>query len=173
MSGIAKLKERLAGCLEGQPGLENADIFPAWPQKRPLPLKSPAIAIGLDGAEVTPAGLGGYLGRDAKESEYYGSSAQITLRFDIFAPAGYREGLPSGGIHNIYEALCEALIKGADGFGVTRVRCGDTGWDEASNAFCLTARVSLRAAMTYGESENAQASCPGFTDFTLRSELIV
>ena len=167
MNPMTGLKENLAGYLRGRPGLETADILIAWPPRRHLPLKAPAITVGLESVDLAPAGLGGYLGRGQRSEELYGSGAIITMRLDLFAPAREAEEAPSGGLYALYEALCAALTKNAGSLGLTRVWCDAPGWDDSANAHRMTARASLRAAVTLPELETAGSAdlSSGFTDF--------
>ena len=167
MNAMTKLKEDLVGYLKEQPGLENADILIAWPSKRHMPLKAPAITVGLEGVDLTPAGLGAYLGRDGQSADLYGCAALITMRFDFFAPARESDYAPSGGLHELYESLCAALSQSAGNLGVTRVWCDAPGWDEAANANRLTARASLRVALPIQEAPGKAEQSRKFSDFTL------
>lgn len=161
-----RLKQAVADLLTARSDLCEADILLEYPPARTLPLKKPALAVGLDGVDLSPAGLDRYLGRlpDAPPGEIaalYGSLAIVTLRIDIFAP-----GSAGSRCHRLYEALCAALTQNAAAIGLLGLECDPLQYDQGASAQRLTARAKLRAAFTGRERQSA------LTHFQVRSELI-
>lgn len=144
-----ELKTDLVQYLQGREGFDGVRIQAAFPaDKREYPLKQPVVAVGLDSVEISPGGLGGYWGEREGEA-LFGDGAQITVRFDLYAPA------PEGGgrLHDLYEALCGALMPVAGPFGLTRLWCGEAAYDKEAAANRLVAKATLRAAVLRGEDE--------------------
>jgi len=150
---LTALKQALAELLQSASGLAEAEVLPAFPAKKHLPLQSLAILLGIDGLELTPGGLGGFChGQD-------GSPASITIRFDLFAPG-------SGGrdLAILYEALCAALVQSSAQFGLSRIWRDPLAWDDAAGSYRLTARAILQGRARAGIGREAQ---PTISDFRL------
>jgi hypothetical protein len=149
MSKLTDLKQQIADYLAACDGFENAEVLAAYPgRERAYPLPGAAVAVGIDGVELSPAGLGGYLGEAGTEA-LYGGNAAVTLRFDLYAPVT-EEG---NRLHALFEGLCGALMVDRNPFGVTRLTCGEIQFDAAVSANRLTARGTLSAALLRGEEE--------------------
>lgn len=147
MESVSELKREVAGYLRGQEGLQGARILEAFPAaQRDFPLKKPVVAVGIDGVEAASEGFGDYWG-DNGTDRLHGAGAVITLRFDLYMPTG----AGGGGLHPLYEALCDCMLLRQNPFGVQKLSCGDTGYDKAAGANCLTARARLRSAMLVKE----------------------
>jgi hypothetical protein len=148
MSKLNELKRQIAEYLTWCDGFADAEVLAAYPSReRDYPLKQAAVAVGIDGVELFPAGLGGYLG-EAGAEVMYGGNAVITLRFDLYCPVR-EEG---GRLHELYEELCETLLVDKNHFGVRALTCGEIQFDGAASANRLTARGTLSAAMVRGEA---------------------
>lgn len=162
-----QVKQAIARHLAGWTGLSHVTILCEYPAKRALPLKGPTLVVGLDGVDLSPAGLDSYLGRDISASPgqvtaLYGSTAILTLRLDLYLP-----GSDGSGCHQLYEELCAALTARAMGFGLLRLWCNEIQYERATAASRLTARAALRAAFTGRETEAE------ILDYQVRSELHV
>lgn len=162
---MTRLKERLAAYLREWAGLREADILCEYPPRRRLPLERPALVVGLEGVELSPAGLDGFLGLEGESapgqlSLLYGSAAAVTLRLDLYLP-----GSDGAGCHRLYEELCTALTAGAAELGLLRIGCDPIGYDSAAAACRLTARARLRAAFAGRETQAM------LTDYRVRGEL--
>ncbi len=148
-----ELKETVAAHLRGWTGLAGCDILCEYPARRALPLQRAALAVGLDGVDLSPAGLGNYLGAGERAADgaalsaLYGSAAIVTLRLDLYLP-----GPDGAGCHRLYEELCAALTAAAARFGLLRLWCDPIKYDDNAGASRLTARAALRAAFTGRES---------------------
>ncbi len=147
-----ELKESIAAYLRGWTGLAECDILCEYPARRALPLRRAALAVGLDGIDLSPAGLGNYFGAaatgdgDGSLSALYGSTAVVTLRCDVYLP-----GSDGAGCHRLYEELCAALTGQSARFGLLRLWCDPIKYDADAGASRLTARAALRAAFTGSE----------------------
>lgn len=161
-----EIKELAARWLESWPGLAGCGVLREYPARRELPLKGPALVVGLDGVDLSPAGLDGYLGTReggpaGGPAHLYGNWAVLTLRLDLYLP-----GSDGGGCHRLYEEVCAALTARAAAFGLLRLWCDPLAWDSAAGASRLTARAALRAAFS-GE-ERAES----FAHYRVRSEIL-
>lgn len=144
--------------------LREVEILCEYPPKRVLPLKRPALVIGLDGIDLSPAGLGSYLGREpaglGEIVSLYGTAAIVTLRMDLYLP-----GADGNGCHRLYEALCVAMTQQSTPFGLLRLWCEPLRYDSSAGAQRLTARAAFRAAFTGRETQSA------ITQYHVRSEV--
>ena len=161
------VKEAVARHLAGWTGLSGVQILWEYPKERAFPLKGPTLVVGLDGVDLSPAGLDNYLGRDPSSptgqvTALYGSTAILTLRLDLYLP-----GSDGSGCHRLYEEVCAALTARAAGFGLLRIWCEAVKYESAAAASRLTARAALRAAFTGRETEAE------ILDYQVRSELNV
>ena len=150
---LTQLKQALADLLQGAPGLGEAEVLPAFPAGKHLPLTGPAIILGVDGMELSPAGLGGFSPKEA------GSLAAITVRFDLFSP-----GKDGPNLHLLHEALCRSLMEKGESFGLAKIWCDPLAWDDSAGSYRLSARALLRGRARSGSVREAQG---GIFDFRL------
>ena len=148
---FTQLKLALTQLLQSAPGLAQTEILPAFPAGMHLPLPGPAIVLGIDGVELTPASLGGF------SSEQAGDLAAVTARFDFFAP-----GKDGPDLHILYEALCAALLDSGPAFGFSRIWCDPLAWDNAADSYRLSARALLRGRAKAGSPRQQEAAIVDF-----------
>ena len=153
---ISALKEAIAELVRGGRGLAEAEVLAAFPAGSHLPLPGPALLLSIDGLELTPDSLGG-LGPG-------GGQAEVTLRFDFFAPRQAGDCLQS-----LYEALCAVLLEQGGRFGLTRIRREALIWDEMAGGYRLTARASLRGRASAG---GGGAGAANISDFKLTAKAV-
>lgn len=147
MESITELKQALATYLRGQSGLQKVRIMEAFAAApRDFPLKKAVMAIGLDSMEAAPQGFGAYWGESGVD-QLHGAGASITLRLEVYMPTG-EDG---GGLHALYEALCDALLLRQNVFGVYSVRCGETVYDRTAGAYRMPVLAMLRSALLLRE----------------------
>lgn len=147
MESIRELRRAVALYLRGQDGLLDGEVLEAFPAaQRDFPVKKPLIAVGIEAVETAPQGLGGYWGERGEE-RLHGAGAVITLRFDLYCPVG----VTAGGLHELYEGLCDCLLLRGSPFHVGRLWCGDTAYDKLAGALHMTARAEIRSALLTGE----------------------
>jgi hypothetical protein len=149
MSKLNDLKQQIADYLASCGEFAGAEVLTAYPgRERAYPLPRAVVAVGIDGVELSPVGLGGYLGESGVET-LYGGNARITLRFDLYCPIKEE----AGSLHTLYEGLCEALMVNRNPFGVTKLTCGEIQIDAAVSAHRVTAKATLAAAILRGKEE--------------------
>ena len=148
---LAGLKQALAEVVQSAPGLAQVDVLPAFPVRKHLPLAGASILLGIDGMELTPAGLGGFA------SEQAGDSASVTVRFDLYDSRG-----AGADLQLFYEALCGALIQQSAAFGLSRVWRDAITWDDAAGSYRLSARALLRGRARPGAARQTDANISGF-----------
>jgi len=164
METLGALKEALADYLRAAFTGELAEVrfvgeFSGDP--RAFPLRRPVIAVGVEQVALAESGFGGYLG-EGESASLHGRAAEITVRFDIHCPPA-RGGARC---HELYEALCDALLLRADPFGFLRLGCGEIAFDKESDANRMRAAGVLRAAVARRDGG------PIVRDFEIRSDLI-
>jgi len=164
---VTEIKETIARYLAGWTGLSRVEILCEYPKERAFPIRRPTLVVGLEGVDLSPAGLDSYLGRapsspPGQVTTLYGSTAILTLRLDLYLP-----GSDGSGCHRLYEEICAALTHRAAGFGLLRVWCDAVKYESAMAASRLTARAALRAAFTGRETAEE------IRDYQVRSELYV
>lgn len=143
MENLTELKRRIIEYLSGLRVFEDAVIVAAHPEKqRQFPLKTSVVTLETAGAELAPAGLGGYLGG---EKPLYGATAVITLRFGIFHPS-------SEGCGVLFESLCNALFD-ASWLGPQKIKCEQPEYDAKTAAYLLPATAVLKVAWVVPKQE--------------------
>lgn len=144
MRSLIELKGAVAGFLAAHPAFGGAKVLQAYPAaEREYPLRRPVVAVGLDSVRASQGGFGGYLGEE-REGSVYGRVLDVTLRFDIYG----KSDAPPEECHALYESLCSALMLEEAPFGFIRLWCGAPEPDKAARAVRLTARGTVRGALT-------------------------
>jgi hypothetical protein len=140
MNSFGELKDTLVEKLKSDARLKDIRVVSEYPATgRDYPLTKPAIAVGIDSAELS-AGLGGYLGGQDGLS---GVPCAVTLRFDIFTPQQSGQGP-----HAIMEALCDIMLLGRGPGGIVKLWSDAVVFDATAAANRLTVRGSLVTALT-------------------------
>lgn len=149
MKSITELKQEVLRLLEQSGAFADAKLLAAYPAaRRDDPLPGPAVAVGVDGVECAPGGLGGYWG-EREQRALYGNALLVTLRFDLYAPVL----LGGERLHELYEALCDVLLLRPAVPGICKLWCGEITHDRQAAALRLTAKATLRAALTRQDEE--------------------
>lgn len=144
--------EELAEFLRGGMGnsIEISREYPDGYAKRPL--DAAVLCIGIDKISTE---AGGFLA-GSDEGERYATRMDITLRFDIMRPDGAQ------GCHDIFSRLCEMLLGSDCPVRVSKISCGELGYNRMIGGFCLSARAE--AAGMVAETRSAE----NITDFVVR-----
>lgn len=133
---LTELKNRVIEYLGGLADFEDAAVTAAYPEKqRSFPLKKPVITVETGGLDLSPAGLGSYLGGEAA---LYGASAKVSLRFGIYCEAAEYCG-------RLFESLCGALLDFSE-LGVMKISCEKLAYDSKTASYLLFASVETNAA---------------------------
>jgi len=149
------IKQALGRMIALGPGLSEVEVLDAFPHGSALPLGGPAVLVSIDSLELTPAGLGGFAAAGQ------GGNAEVSVRFDFFAP-----GSSGPRLDEYYEALCAVLLREGGGFGLSRVWSERTTWDDMAGSYRLSARALLSGRARAGAGRDGAASVE---DFVLRA----
>lgn len=149
MGSMTQLKRQVANYLRNNGDLAGVKLLTAYPAaERDFPLRQATVAVGLAGAELAPGGFGGYWGAEGGAGPpLFGGKVAVTLRLDIYCPMS--KG--GDGCHSVYELLCDRLLLGGSPFGVSKMWCGEVGYDKAAGANRLTAFATLSGAVAAQE----------------------
>lgn len=133
---LTELKNRVIEYLGGLSDFKATTVTAAYPEKqRSFPLKKPVVTVETGGLDLTPAGLGSYLGGAAP---LYGTAARVTLRFGIYCEAAEGCGI-------LFEALAAALLDFSE-LGVIKISCEKLLYDAKTAAYLLSATAEINAA---------------------------
>lgn len=150
VDSVCALKATLLDYLRPLPAFRQAKLLEEFPAgAREYPLRVPTLAVGIDGVEASSGGLGGYWGEEETgAASIYGKALTLTLRFDLLCDPG------KGGsaCHLLWEALCAALMLEQCPLPFQRLWCGQLEYDKALSLNRLTARGTLRALLSRGDS---------------------
>ena len=148
---LSGLRAALGRMVALAPGLSQVEVLAALPVGSALPLSSPAVFIGVESLELTPGGMGSFSGSSA------GENIVVVARLDFYSP-----GQSGGGLDEIYEALCAALLEQGAAFGLSRIWSERTVWDDMAGSYRRTARVQLSGRARVGSGREQPAGIEGF-----------
>lgn len=152
MDGITQLKQAVAAALRDAGGIAGAKVLTAYPAvQREFPLRGPVVAVGVEQVALAPGGFGGYFGAEAGGAPLYGSGATVTLRFDLYCPAG----AGAEGCEQLFEALCDRLVLQQAPLRLQALEAGAIAFNTASGANHMAARGQLHAALTLRDDSAA------------------
>lgn len=133
---LTELKTRVIEYLGGLEDFAHASVTAAYPeQQRAFPLKKPVVTVEVGGLDLSPAGLGAYLGGSAP---LYGAAATVLLRFGIYCDAAEACG-------GLFEALCDALLNLSEPAAV-KISCEKLAYDAKTASYLLFAAAEVKNA---------------------------
>ncbi|MCL2033429.1 MAG: hypothetical protein FWG94_01725 [Oscillospiraceae bacterium] len=143
MENFTQLKTRVIEYLSGLTTFAEVAVIPAYIDKaKAFPLKKPVISVEISGAELSDAGLGGYIGGDAAR---YGMSALVTLTLGIHHTKAELCG-------KLFESLCDALFS-SQMISVLKIRQRESFYDAKTAACILYAEADVKVVWVAGEKE--------------------
>ena len=137
---LEPLLEAVADCLRQDARLAGLAIETAFPaRRRPAPLKSAALAVGLKNVTMSAGAFGDYLGVFGAE-ETSGCKQTVTLLLTLYLP--YATG--GTGLFALYAALADCLMGQKSSFSVSTCTAGEAKLDQENGVYTLdiTATVS-------------------------------
>jgi len=143
MENFTQFKTRVIEYLSGLTAFADVAVIPAYIEKpKAFPLKNPVISVEIAGAELSAAGLGGYVGGDSPQ---YGMTALVTLKFGIYHTQAELCG-------KLFESLCDVLFSSPVA-GVLKIRRRESLYDAKAAAHLLYAEADLKAVWVAGGAE--------------------
>ena len=143
MENLTEFKTRVMEYLAGLTSFADVAVVTAYTEEpRAFPLKKPVISVEITGAELSPAGLGGYVGGDAGA---YGMAAVVTLKFGIHHTKSELCG-------KLFESLCDALFL-SPVVGVLKIGRKDCVYDATTAACLLYAEADIKAVWLADKKE--------------------
>lgn len=118
------------------------------------------VCVGIESCRLSSPGCGDYLGqlvRGGEVVERYGYRCEMTVLLDVFAPR-------AGACVECFDAIGAALTELPQGIKYRALVCGETVFDEVTDAFHSSCRLLCEAMLE--RSSTAQAGV--FSDFTLK-----
>ena len=124
------------------------------------------VAVGLQKAEATDAGLYAYLGvmeTDGKTVSLYGRRLEAEVTMEVVSP----EGLGAKGCMEVSNALLTKLSGGIPGLTVTKTVMEGCRFEADTDCFCCKVTVTALAYL-YALANEEETE---FTDFILKGEV--
>lgn len=142
---IRELRELLAGRAE----LTGVRFVTEYPGLRlEGPLRTPTVCIGLDGAQITDAGIGRLIGQGA-----LGCRAELTAGMGFYMPF-------SGDVQQLYRILsCVTDILLFDSaYALSGMQCGGLSADRNTGAFVMHVSFTFQVDFVRGNSDEGVIS---------------
>lgn len=147
---IDRMIRDLCALLGGREELSHVRFVTEYPGKQMEgPLRRPTVCIGLDGAEITDAGIGRLIGSDTR-----GCRAEVTVGMGFYIPF-------SGDVQEAYRILSDVtdVLLFDSAYALSRMNCGGLTADRNTGAFVMHVSFTFQVDFIRGNLDDGSIGC--------------